>query len=614
MKKQKIFLAALAAVALAPVALPVGTQAVQAVTEASQVQQAEKLALGGTLNAQEAQQTIALLGAGSVTPDNTIYVDGNMINRYLNDGSNAGTQVYSSAFIAPQQEGYGVQVQIVTPQNITMVSSTTYQNAAITAGARNALIKIGTITPVTGEGALTGVYALLESQGVAINPQDVQTAQNEIIVVQNVQEDTQLSDEVVNTIIAEIKKEVIIQNDVNNGNINTTEIVNTVINQVINNTSIVGDGNVVDNTTEIANQIEISNETIQELEVYAEDFAQTEAAQNMDTIEQIDFSFDAEGPWTSILNEQSIEATLTVEDILATEAEYFGSEDQASVFSDEAAYHPIVESLYSTFYDYAAQGLQIDDLYSHTFVVESLLAEGLSSETSTAINELRILMYQYAAIFDANQAEEAANMGVEYIPVRDQWLNQIAAAENQRMSDPSLAEIVQLTANATGLAPEVYSYQEFSQNGSQIEFSVVWDTVTHQSSMGRFIFDVETQTLSEIDYLTDSPLELQTMTFDFQSIYGVAVENNYQAMPIPSDYTIPGYVAEEETTVEETTVEETTEEPVENLPEATEEFEPETSEELEGDPEAGGLDNTEPGLEGETNGDLDNPDQSEGNG
>lgn len=580
MKKQKILFTALAALVLAPVAVPITTQSVQAVTEASQVQQAQMLALGGTLNAQEAQQTIALLGAGSVTPDNTIYVDGNMINRYLNDGSNASTQVYSSAYIAPQQEGYGVQVQIVTPQNITQVSSTTYQNAAITAGARNALIKIGTITPVTGEGALTGVYALLESQGVAINPQDVQTAQNEIVVVQNVQEDTQLSDEVVNNIIAEIKKEVIIQNEENNGNVNTTEIVNTVVNQVINNTNIVGDGNVVDNSAEIDNQIDISNETIQELENYAQDFAQTDAAQNVDTLEQIEVSFEAEGPWSGILAQQPVEATMTIEDIIATEADYFGSEDQESVFAGVEAYHPIVESLYTVFYDYVEQGLLIEELYSHTFVVESLLAEDLTAETQAAVNELRILMYQYAANFDEAQAQEAADLGVEYIPVKDQWLNQISAAENTRVSDPSLAEIIQLTANATGLAPEVYSYQEFNQEGSLIDFSVVWDSVTHQSIMGRFIFDLETQTFSEIDYLTDSPMALQSMTFDFQSLYGVAVENNYQGMPVPADYTIPGYVPEEETT-EEITEEETTEETVESLPETSEEFEEYESESTE---------------------------------
>ena len=98
--------------------------------------------------------------------------------------------------------------------------------------------------------------------------------------------------------------------------------------------------------------------------------------------------------------------------------------------------------------------------------------------------------------------------------------------------------------------------------------------------MGRFIFDLEIQTFSEIDYLTDSPMALQSMTFDFQSLYGVAVENNYQGMPVPADYTIPGYVPEEETT-EEITEEETTEETVESLPETSEEFEEYESESTE---------------------------------
>lgn len=111
------------------------------------------MSLGDTLNVEQADMTKQLLGAQDVTPENTIRIDGTTVNKYLNDGSTASTQVFSSAYIQGQDENYGVRVQIVTPQNITLVSPMTYQNAAITAGAKDVLVRVATVVEVTGEGA-----------------------------------------------------------------------------------------------------------------------------------------------------------------------------------------------------------------------------------------------------------------------------------------------------------------------------------------------------------------------------------------------------------------------------------------------------------------------------
>ena len=184
MKKRMIFTALAAAIVINPIALnPMPLNQVMAV---QQNEQQELVALGASLDPASAQQTLALLGAQQVPQSNILYVNGDMINRYLQDGSNASTQVLSSAYIQQMPEGYGVQVQIVTPQNITVVRPLTYQNAAITAGARNVNIRIATVAPVTGEGALTGVYALLEQQGQAVNTHDVQVAQSEINLVNQI--------------------------------------------------------------------------------------------------------------------------------------------------------------------------------------------------------------------------------------------------------------------------------------------------------------------------------------------------------------------------------------------------------------------------------------------
>ncbi|MBG9986659.1 DUF1002 domain-containing protein [Facklamia sp. DSM 111018] len=543
MKKRQLLLVALAALAITPVALPVGSTSVYAIQEADQTQGKQMLALGGSLSAQQSQQTISLLGAGSVTPENTIYVDGDMINRYLNDGSNASTSVYSSAYIQPQAQGSGVRVEIVTPENITAVSTTTYQNAAITAGAKDALVRIGTVTPVTGEGALTGLYALLEEQGVAINQQDVQTAQKEITVVNNVKDDTGLTDDQVNIIIAEIKKEVAVQSQ-NNGQINTTEIVNTVVNNVTNNTTINGDGNVVDNSNET--NITISNETKQELEQYADEFAQTDAASNEETVQQLDASME-DKDWSAVL--PGLEATMSLEDILAQ-----GPAD----FSDSDKFHPIIPAMFDAFYAKAEEGTRIDDLYAHTFILEKMQPE-LSTESRAALDQLRELMFQYTTATSENPDT-----------IRDQWVQKLQAANSLRTSDPVLAEIVQLTANATGYAPEVYTYMEFEQEGKVISFTVAEDSPEKLTVLARYQYDLETQTLSEVDEISMEPAPMATDTFDFASVYGVAVENLYvPSVEILPDYTIPGYVPEEtteeetsneESTVDESTMEETTQE------------------------------------------------------
>lgn len=166
------------------------------------------LSLGASLNAAEIEQTKQLLGANGITVDKTLYIDGNTINSYLKDGSNASTGVYSSALIQALPAGSGVQVQVITPQNIQVVKPVTYQNAAITSGATDVLIKIATVKPVTGEGALTGVYALLEQAGVKVDPQSIVVAEKEIKIVEKTKEETTLTDNEINKLILDIKTEV----------------------------------------------------------------------------------------------------------------------------------------------------------------------------------------------------------------------------------------------------------------------------------------------------------------------------------------------------------------------------------------------------------------------
>ena len=248
-----------------------------------QVQQ-KLLSLGASLQGAQITQTRSLLGATDVPEANTIYVDGNTVNQYLSDGSNANTIVYSSAVIEPQAEGFGVQVQIVTPQNIKLVTPLSYQNAAITSGAKNVLIKIATVSPVTGEGALAGVYALLNKAGIKVSQQAIQVAEKEIKVVEQAKQQQQLTDIQINQIIADIKKEVTnhIVNNVTIDQTQSTIIVNNVLNKY---------------------NIQTQNFDATELVNYAVDFSKTEVAKSQDTVKQLEASVD-KAIWNEAKSEQ----------------------------------------------------------------------------------------------------------------------------------------------------------------------------------------------------------------------------------------------------------------------------------------------------------------------
>lgn len=560
--KKRLLMTTLAALAIAPLSVPLA-QINSTLSVQAQVQQGEqRVALGGSLSAQEAQQTLQLLGAGEVAQGNIVYVDGPMINRYLQDGSGPETVVYSSAYIQGMSEGYGVQVQIVTPQNILSVSPTTYQNAAITAGAKNAQIRVATVSPVTGEGALTGVYALLEQQGLTLNPHDVQVAQREITLVNEINENetVTIDDSQINQMIADIKQDIVVE--------------------------ITGDGNTVDNSnniTQIVNNITnnygiTDEELINVLEQFAQDFAQTDAAQSEDTIEQIEQSI--QGDWTSILN--GIDGAVAPEEILSAER---------PDYSDTQVYHPIMQAFANELYRIIEAGEVVDALYSDTFVFEAM-TPGISNEDQSAINELRVLMYQYAANIDSEiGAGEVVQPG--YGSVKEIWLSKINAFENLKAADPVMGEIISRVAVATGRAPQVYDYIAVSQEDTVITFESVWNSPSGQlSDFVLLTFNTADDSMEQQDYLTGEMTSLAS-GFDFGARYGVNVENGYISMiEIPADYTIPGYipsdeteeseVSEEESTpgIEETSDEQETEQPEEsvetgedNLPENPDESE-----------------------------------------
>ena len=552
-----IFTALAAAIVINPIALnPMPLNQVMAV---QQNEQQELVALGASLDPASAQQTLALLGAQQVPQSNILYVNGDMINRYLQDGSNASTQVLSSAYIQQMPEGYGVQVQIVTPQNITVVRPLTYQNAAITAGARNVNIRIATVAPVTGEGALTGVYALLEQQGQAVNTHDVQVAQSEINLVNQIEQEATVSNEVANNAVADIKTQIVqaTQEQQMSGNqINAEGDVTLTQEQITN---------IVNN---IINEYQITNQVvIEQLNVYAQDFSKTEAAQNADTIQQLEMSMTED--WKDIL--PNLNKGLTADEIL--------SEERLD-FSDETQYHPILQKFAEAFYDRVGQGELINDIYSDTFIYE-LIVDAVPTQEKEALNQLRTKMYQYqAGQLDEVMAENEMTTG--YGSVKEAWEAQLKAVEDLNMMDPVQSEIIRRLAIATGRAPQVYDFMNPTQSDSVITYE------SSQSVTGEFNADF---TMLTYDLMSGEITQLNAVSGVFEAVtpnylaekYQVAMNETYQPhIDIPQDYLIPGYMPVTEES-NEMTEQEIVDENPDAATESAEQSEAEMSEESQAD-------------------------------
>lgn len=164
---------------------------------------------GADLEGQDLQQTEDDLGVN----DNyeTYSINVNDVSNYIPNSGNL-SYIYSSATIEHKKWGKGVDVKIDTPDNITKVTSEQYQNAAITAGIKNAEIHIASVEPVTGEGALAGIYKAYEEKGNDLNTEDIQNSNQEMNDLGTISEENKgkdgYSDEALNASIADIKEQL----------------------------------------------------------------------------------------------------------------------------------------------------------------------------------------------------------------------------------------------------------------------------------------------------------------------------------------------------------------------------------------------------------------------
>lgn len=165
-----------------------------------------QIAIGRSNSDQDIEFLTSLFGEDS---DEIIKIDGTVLNEFLQDGSNKSTGVYSSVSVEFLENKSGVDVEIITPENITEVSDSTYRNAAIAAGAKNVKIQIAAAKPVTGHGALAGVYKIFSDAGMDLEAENIANAEMLIDVEQVLAEETNMKDSEISKFIAEFHLAII---------------------------------------------------------------------------------------------------------------------------------------------------------------------------------------------------------------------------------------------------------------------------------------------------------------------------------------------------------------------------------------------------------------------
>lgn len=143
-----------------------------------------------------------------------ITVSGEDLVKYIK-GGNSSSRMYSSAKITRKDDGSGLVISIVTPENITEVSEEIYANAMLTAGIENAVVEVAAPKPVTGHSALVGIYKAYEvTTGEKLDIERTDVANDELALATSIADKAGVNDEQVAELLTEIKKQIAEQNPV----------------------------------------------------------------------------------------------------------------------------------------------------------------------------------------------------------------------------------------------------------------------------------------------------------------------------------------------------------------------------------------------------------------
>ncbi len=147
------------------------------------------------------------------------------LGKYI-DEKHLGTRAISSAYVERLKEGEGLEVEV---NNITWVTEDMYRNALLTAGVKDARVKISSPVKVSGTAALTGIIkAFEEVSGTVISEVSKDAASEEIVTTATL--GNQIGKEEAEDLISSVKM-YIVENDIKNkGSIK--EVVNDMSNEL----------------------------------------------------------------------------------------------------------------------------------------------------------------------------------------------------------------------------------------------------------------------------------------------------------------------------------------------------------------------------------------------
>ena len=146
--------------------------------------------LGYSLDQMQIEQTLNLLNYDSskdkeewktMTPE--------VYSSIMNVANDDSLELYSSVKIQKLGKNKPLEVNIVTPQNITKVTADMYRNAAVTLGLEHAQITVASPIQVTGESALAGIYYSLEKNGAKVSQESKDLAQEELTTLAGINEE-----------------------------------------------------------------------------------------------------------------------------------------------------------------------------------------------------------------------------------------------------------------------------------------------------------------------------------------------------------------------------------------------------------------------------------------
>ncbi|MEG0384143.1 DUF1002 domain-containing protein [Solibacillus cecembensis] len=161
---------------------------------------------GSNLSNEEKEHVKTALRVEQESEIDEITISGQDLAKYIKD-SNSSSRMYSSAKITRQDKGKGLTISVVTPENITQVTSEMYASAMLTAGIEDAIVEIAAPKPVTGHSALVGIYKAYEVKtGETLNIERTDVANDELSVATTLAETAGVSDEKVAELLTEIKK------------------------------------------------------------------------------------------------------------------------------------------------------------------------------------------------------------------------------------------------------------------------------------------------------------------------------------------------------------------------------------------------------------------------